>query len=249
MHISPTYQLALFDFDGTLSLIRSGWQQVMASMMAGILHTAAPDIPRKVLETEAQAFIAESNGRPTISQMAWLSEQVARHGGQAAAPGDYLEHYLARLGERINERLQAMACGKALAEAYMVPGAHAVLSALAARGCTLALVSGTQRNAVQAEAGALGIAHFFQAGIHGPEPHDGSFSKAAVFEYILHDTRIPARAAIAFGDGPAEIIAARTLGIYAIGVAFDEHHGRGLDLHKRDILLRAGANDIISAYG
>ena len=33
---------ALFDFDGTLSLIRAGWQEVMVPQMVGWLHGDTP---------------------------------------------------------------------------------------------------------------------------------------------------------------------------------------------------------------
>src|ERR1051325_4565435 len=52
-----TFRSALFDFDGTLSLIREGWPQVMIPMMVGVLRETGtaesdgaqerpPDLPR-----------------------------------------------------------------------------------------------------------------------------------------------------------------------------------------------------------
>ena len=40
-------EFALFDFDGTLSLIREGWQQVMVPMMVSILADTETEEDRK----------------------------------------------------------------------------------------------------------------------------------------------------------------------------------------------------------
>jgi hypothetical protein len=84
-HPSAPPRLAAIDFDGTMSLIRIGWQQVMH----GVMHTALlphyPDSAR--LDSEIYAYIARSTGQPSIIQMVWVDEQVILHGGaQPVAP-------------------------------------------------------------------------------------------------------------------------------------------------------------------
>ena len=72
----PEISHVLFDFDGTLSLIRQGWPEVMVPMFVEML-------PRRGGETEADiqrlAYddIMRLNGKQTIYQMIQLAERVA----------------------------------------------------------------------------------------------------------------------------------------------------------------------------
>ena len=60
---------ALFDFDGTLSLIREGWQDVMIPMMVELLRQTpgAEDAAR--IETVVREFVSRLTGKQTIYQM------------------------------------------------------------------------------------------------------------------------------------------------------------------------------------
>ena len=56
----------LFDFDGTLSLIREGWMDVMVPMMVEILAATGTDEPHNRLAEVARDFVTELTGKQTI---------------------------------------------------------------------------------------------------------------------------------------------------------------------------------------
>ena len=75
----------LFDFDGTLSLIRQGWPEVMVPMFVEML-------PRQAGESDADlrrlAYddIMRLNGKQTIFQMIQLAERIRERGGNPREP-------------------------------------------------------------------------------------------------------------------------------------------------------------------
>src|SRR5579862_2895657 len=80
---------ALFDFDGTLSLIREGWQQVMIPLGVELLmqtprHESTAEAERVVTE-----FVARLTGKDTIFQMRQLAAEISRRGGKALDPLEY----------------------------------------------------------------------------------------------------------------------------------------------------------------
>src|SRR5437588_7875797 len=76
----------LFDFDGTLSLIREGWPQVMIPMMVGVLRETGTAESDADLHATVEEFVMRLNGRQTIYQMMQLAEEVAKGGGRPLAP-------------------------------------------------------------------------------------------------------------------------------------------------------------------
>ena len=226
----------LFDFDGTLSLVRAGWAEVMCAMFAERLDGAD------------RAFVFENimrlNGRATIHQMEWLAEERRARGMQAAEPAEYLEDFLRRLQMLIDERLAGDR------EKLLVFGARALLDALHSRGLTLHIASGTDERAVRREAEALGIAHYFGGRIHGAQPDPRAFSKMAIIEAILRDFDCPGAALLSFGDGHIETECTKRVGGVAVAVASDEAEpGSGrIDTGKRERLLAAGADVVIADY-
>ncbi|MFL5801111.1 MAG: HAD family hydrolase [Roseiflexaceae bacterium] len=247
-HPATHPRLAVFDFDGTLSLVRSGWQQVMSNLMVeALLQAPRHETPLK-LRRATNDYIARSTGQPTIEQMAWLATAVERRGGAADGPLEYKRRFEARLRERIDRRLDELRRDEQLPDALLVPGAHALLEALRLRELPLALISGTDRDAVVHEAGALRIADYFDDRIYGPGPHDPEFSKPTAIARLLSEHGLPGAALVAFGDGPAETAATRAVGGLAVGVALDETHGFRLDPQKRAALIAVGADMIIRHF-
>src|SRR6266566_1177134 len=85
------FRAALFDFDGTLSLLREGWPRVMTALMLDALgRTGAPAAD---LEAVVESIVVGLNGRPTIVQMTRLAEAVAARGGRPAPPAEYAAAY------------------------------------------------------------------------------------------------------------------------------------------------------------
>src|SRR5213594_3337758 len=71
----PQISHVLLDFDGTLSLIRQGWPEVMTPMFAEML----PALPGETEEARCQLCrddIMRLNGKQTIYQMIQLAERI-----------------------------------------------------------------------------------------------------------------------------------------------------------------------------
>src|SRR5205807_8729655 len=133
------FRSVLFDFDGTLSLIRKGWPQVMIPMMVDVLRDTGTNETDAELHTAVEDFVMRLNGRQTIYQMIQLADEVRRRGGKPLEPLAYKHRYHDLLMERIQGRLAALEAGTTTAEEWTVPGSHDLLTALRARGLTLYL--------------------------------------------------------------------------------------------------------------
>src|SRR5947208_13957184 len=83
------FRSVLFDFDGTLSLIREGWPQVMIPMMVAELRTTGTAETDAELTASVEDFVMQLNGRQTIYQMMQLADEVRTRGGTALAPLAY----------------------------------------------------------------------------------------------------------------------------------------------------------------
>src|SRR5579871_1513633 len=89
------FRVALFDFDGTLSLIREGWPRVMVDLMLDHLRTLnLIREPETADATYIEAFVMSLNGHPTIRQMERFAAEVTTRGGTPAAPTVYLQQYI-----------------------------------------------------------------------------------------------------------------------------------------------------------
>ena len=89
----------LFDFDGTISTLRCGWEEVMEPLMIEILMPLWQG-EHDALRQTVKAYINESTGIQTIFQMKWLAEQVKARGMNPGAPEDpwwYKDEYNRRL--------------------------------------------------------------------------------------------------------------------------------------------------------
>src|SRR5438270_13658745 len=131
------FRSVLFDFDGTLSLIREGWPQVMIPMMVGVLLGTGTAETEAELTAAVEEFVMRLNGRQTIYQMIRLADEVRRRGGRPLEPLAYKHQYHDLLMERIRDRLGALEAGTASPEDWTVPGSHALLAELRRRGLTL----------------------------------------------------------------------------------------------------------------
>lgn len=240
---------ALFDFDGTLSLIREGWPEVMVPMFVEML-------PRRTGETDQDlarlAFedIMRLNGKQTIYQMIQLAERVEERGGRPRDPLWYKKEYLRRLDRRIDARKAKLRDRGVSPDAWLVFGARAFLETLRARGFFLYLASGTDESFVKEEAALLGVDGFFGPHIYGARDDYKTFSKKMVIERILEENGIAGTALLAFGDGYVEIQNTKDVGGLAVAVASDEaHNGSGrVDAWKRRRLLGVGADIVIPDF-
>lgn len=242
------FRAVLFDFDGTLSLIRAGWQQIMIPMMVEVLRQTGTAEDDASLTTLVGDFVMRLNGRPTIFQMLQLAEEVRQRGGTPMPPESYEERYLDLLLRRVRARTGALEAGTARPDEWAVPGSHAFLDRLHERGLALYLASGTDLPSVRHEAHLLQLTPYFGAHIYGPMQRDDGFSKRAVLERLLADTGVRGAEVIAFGDGFVEIEEVKRVGGTAVAVASDEVNRQGIQRWKRDRLVQAGADVVIADY-
>lgn len=242
------FRSVLFDFDGTLSLLREGWPQVMIPMMVEVLRETGTRESDAQLQAVVEEFVMRLNGRQTIYQMIQLAEEVRQRGGTPRPPLEYKHCYHERLLQRISGRLHALRTGQATAEDWTVPGSHALLAELQRRGLVLYLASGTDLKYVREEAALLGLTPFFDPHIYGALDDYQNFSKKLVIERILRDHGLRGEELLGFGDGFVEIEEIKRVGGVAVAVASDEVNRRGINAWKRQRLVRAGADLVIADY-
>jgi phosphoglycolate phosphatase-like HAD superfamily hydrolase len=243
------FRFAIFDFDGTISLIREGWQGIMIPYFTEELAACpgAADIPRDALEEEARDFIYINTGKQTIYQCIELAERVKRLGGRERDPLDYKAEYHRRLLERIKSRIAELEAFPEKAPLHVVPGSFNILRALKERGIVMYLASGTDEVYVLKEARLLGVDGFF-AGIYGAQDDYRNFSKKLVIERIIREHKLQGEELIGFGDGYVEIENVKGVGGFACGVATNEVTRSGVDQWKRNRLKASGADCIIPDF-
>ncbi len=238
---------ALFDFDGTVSLIREGWQGVMIPMMVEVLLETPAHESEEELRAVVTEFVDQLTGKQTIYQMIQLCEEVRQRGGEPLDSLEYKWMYLERLWERIKGRVAGLKRGEIEPEEMMVPGAAPMLEALRAWGVSCYLASGTDEVYVLDEAAALGLLPYF-TGIYGALDDYQNYSKKMVIERILNENHLSGPELVAFGDGYVEIEDTKSVGGIAVGVASDEANRQGVNEWKRQRLIQAGADIIIPDF-
>jgi phosphoglycolate phosphatase-like HAD superfamily hydrolase len=242
------FRSVLFDFDGTLSLIREGWQQVMVPMMVEELGRTGTPESEEQLRAVVETFVTRLTGKQTIYQMIQLAEEVGRRGGKPLEPLAYKHRYHDLLMQRIRGRIEQLESGDTRPEDWVVPGSHALLQGLRRRGVMLYLASGTDLAFVRHEAKLLGVAEFFGDHIYGAVDDYKTFSKRMVIERIVREHDLGGAALLGFGDGFVEIEEVKRVGGLAVAVASDEASRAGVDWWKRQRLIEAGADVVIPEY-
>jgi phosphoglycolate phosphatase len=242
------FRHALFDFDGTVSLIREGWQQVMIPMMVEILLATPGAEDEATLTQGVTEFVTRLTGKQTIYQMIQLAAEVEQRAGRPLDPLVYKHDYLNRLWARIETRVTDLKEGRLVPSELMVPGVEDILQALRAQGVTCYLASGTDEPYVIDEARALGVAGYFNGDIYGALDDYRNFSKKMVIDRILREHRLSGAELLTFGDGYVEIENTAAVGALAVGVASNEAERRGIDAWKRQRLIEAGADIIIPDF-
>jgi phosphoglycolate phosphatase-like HAD superfamily hydrolase len=238
---------ALFDFDGTVSLIREGWQGVMIPMMVEVLLETPRHESEEELHGVVTEFVDRLTGKQTIYQMIQLCQEVRQRGGEPLDPLEYKWMYLDRLWERIKGRVAGLKSGQFTPEEMMVPGAMPMLETLCARGVTCYLASGTDEVYVLDEVAALELSPYF-ASIYGALDDYQNYSKKMVIERILAENHLSGPEFVTFGDGYVEIEDTKAAGGIAVGVASDEVNRQGINEWKRERLIQAGADLIIPDF-
>lgn len=241
-------RVALFDFDGTVSLIRSGWVDVMVPMMVERLLELGTGETEDELRTVVEDFVGRLTGKQTIYQMIEFCEQMRMRGGKPLDPLEYKHIYLELLQEKIKHRIEGLRTGRTAPDEMMIPGARRLIEALNERGFTLYLASGTDQPYMREEARLLGVFDLFDGGVFGALDDYKSFSKKILIEKIIRESGFRGEEFLGFGDGFVEIQNVKEVGGAAVGVASDEPYCLRVDPVKRERLAGVRADWIVPHF-
>ena len=241
-------RVVLFDFDGTLSLIRAGWMDVMVPMMVDLLQTTGSGETSEELRETVLEYVGRLTGKETIYQMMEFAGHVQKRGGTPLDPIKYKKMYLDLLWVRIRDRVESLRSGQTDPEQYLVPGARALLEQLKARGLRLYLASGTDEVYMQEEARLLDVARYFDGGVYGALDDYKSFSKKILIQRIIGTSDVRGEEIVGFGDGYVEIEEVKNVGGVAVGVATTEPECVIIDDWKRLRLIGVGADFIVPNF-
>ncbi len=241
-------RVVLFDFDGTISIIRSGWMDVMIPMMVGLLRDCGSGETDEELRIVVEEFVGRLTGKQTMYQMIELAENIDKRGGVPLEPLAYKQMYLDSLHEKIRDRLDELERGKVSPEKYLVPGARQLLEALKERGLKMYLASGTDHAYMHREAELLDVVRYFDGGVFGALDDYKSFSKKILIERVIASSECRGREFLGFGDGYVEIENVKEVGGVAVGVATAEPECLTVDAWKRERLAGVGADFIIPNF-
>ncbi len=241
------FRVVVFDFDGTLSLLREDWPRIMISQMCTeLLKQGSTEEPQALYQRVEHAIMG-LNGKPTFVQMQWLVEQVELISGKPETTQVYRDRYLAELLAGVQPRRDVISSGKVTPETWQVPRAGAFLKSLQNQGLKLVLASGSDRDAVELESGLLQVRSFFGDELHAPFQGDPTFTKRGVIESLIQQG-FKGPEILGFGDGVVETQEVKRVGGVAIGVASNQENPQTINEWKKDQLLGAGADAIIANY-
>ena len=231
------FRAAVFDFDDTLSLLRSGWQLVMINQALEVLEPLCSKRSREGLYEYVANYVDELTGKPTIHQMERLSEEAVKRGGMLVDPELHKHAYTQRLGFVKDQRVGLIQSGESPASAFTVAGAESLLNCLSQHQVQLILCSGTDDDAVQREMGLLGLTKYFTPYIYGAPANDPTFSKGRVLDDMIRQLGIKGGEIVHWSDMLAVRTSVQNRGI-----------GRRLKEFQRQAVAKLGATVIYWTY-
>jgi len=236
----------LFDFDGTISTLRCGWEEVMEPLMIEFIDESNGQ--DEAIREMVKKYIDESTGIQTIFQMKWLADQVLlRNPNACPDPWEYKAEYNKRLMLSVMERRQQLKEKKVNPEDFMVAGSHEVLEMLSNNGVSLYIASGTDDKDVKQEVEVLGLTKYFNEIKGAPEGREDCSKEAVIRDLIIEKGTDSNKLAVV-GDGKVEIAIGLENGARTLGVASDEVRLSGVNPVKRERLLKAGAHAIVGDF-
>jgi phosphoglycolate phosphatase-like HAD superfamily hydrolase len=244
----PRLRAVLFDFDGTISTLRNGWEVIMEPLMVEIISGKYE--PGQELINEVKEYIDQSTGIQTYYQMEWLSKTVKKYGKNPGASEDpwwYKAEYNKRLMKLVNERIARLKNNELKKNDFMIKGSEEFLKELKKRGIDLFIASGTDDPDVKNEVNVLGLNEYFRE-ISGAPVGMANCSKEFVLKKLADENNLKGMEVAVFGDGKVEIQLGREKGAITIGVASDESKKNLINQIKYKKLVNAGAHAIIGDF-
>ncbi len=248
---------AIFDHDGTISVLREGWEKIMEPMMVrailGENYDRADESTYHKILNRVRKYIDSTTGVQTLVQMQGLVKLVREFAfvpeKEILDEFGYKKIYNDDLLRLVNGRIEKLRRGELSVDDFVIRGVVPFLQRLHAAGITLYLASGTDKNDLVKEAKALGYSQLFGGRMYGAVGDVTKEAKKIVMDRILADIGPKnSRQVAAFGDGPVEIREINKRGGLAVGIASDEVRRFGLNLKKRSRLIRAGADLIVPDF-
>lgn len=244
-------KVVLFDFDGTLSTLRAGWEQIMKPFMKDCIvgGSELSESQNADLEQEIDLYIDQSTGIQTIYQMRWLVDTVRAKGWneQVLDEWEYKAEYNRQLLERVKARVEKLSRGELQAEDYLMRGAADFVRELHRRGVDMYVASGTDHTDVVREAEVLGLASYFKD-IAGAPLGKAECSKEKVLQDLIHYKGLAGEELAVIGDGKVEIQLGKESGGLALGLASDEERREGINPIKEKRLRLAKADWIAGDF-
>ena len=239
---------AMIDHDGTLSLLRKGWQPIMHAFWQEIYQVI---FPAKMLEeTQLNSLTTSTTGMPTLRQMEIFKDKYLQGAsiglGKYADPVFLKNEFVKRLEEVVNKRKAEILADSSKAGGYRLPDSLKLLNFLTSRGIHLHLASGTDERSVLLDTELLGYSQFFGENIWGARELDWDAKEAVLSEWKEKGAK--SGQVMVIGDGPREIEAALTSAVLRIGVVMDEENPLKPDMNKAQSLIEAGANGLVLSY-
>lgn len=240
-------KVALFDFDGTISTLRQGWEEIMEPLMIEMINAKAPDDHELV--NKIRDFIDESTGIQTINQMYWLVEQIEKYERNPEVHDAwwYKDEYNRRLLKVVQRRTDKLISGELQPEDYRIKGSLEFLKALNIKGIDIYIASGTDDIDVQREVELVGIKPFVKH-VAGAPSRRADCSKETVIKNLIENQGLPGSELVVIGDGKVEIALGAEAGAITIGAATDEINCFGINEFKRKKLIKAGAHAIVGDF-
>ena len=242
---------AMFDHDGTVSTLRSGWEAIMIPVMVNAIlgsgnHT---DELAEKIQTDVRGYINRSTGIQTLVQMETLARMVRDRGivpdEEILTAREYKKIYNDALLEVVENRMTEVQNGKKSSSDFIIPGVLDFIRKLRERDITVYLASGTDRNDVAREAEYLGYNGLFNGGIFGAVDNVKKYSKKKLLRELVEEHNVGSGELLVVGDGPVELQECRRQNGIAVGIASDEVHPGNLNTQKRTRLIRAGAHFVV----
>lgn len=248
---SSKVKVVLFDFDGTLSTLRAGWEAVMIPFMKESIVGSRSLLPAddRNIQSEIEAYVDQSTGIQTIYQMRWLAEKVRTVGWNKEIGGEweYKAEYNRRLLIHVQQRIRSLETGELRPDDYLMKGSVAFLQSLDRLGVEMYVASGTDHPDVVREAGVLKVAHFFKEIVGAPVDR-AECSKEKIIQELIDSKNLKGSEFAVIGDGKVEIRLAKECGSLALGLASDENRREGLNPVKEKRLAAAGADHMASDF-
>lgn len=244
----PKLKAVLFDFDGTISTLRYGWEDIMEPMMLEMI-AGTTQVDDELID-KVKKYIDQSTGIQTIYQMEWLAKTVKEHGANHDLPDDpwwYKAEYNKRLMLKVDERKNNLFKDNKSQDDYLIKGSKKLLQELSQNSIDIYVASGTDDPDVKEEAKALGVSQYFKE-ICGAPLGRADCSKEAVLERLINDNKLQSAEVAVIGDGKVEIALGRKVGAITLGLASNEETRQGVNPVKRARLIKAGAHAITGDF-